>query len=141
MSGDNGEVVGDFYRALSDRNSYMLEGIVRERFTEQVRLVYPDSLPHGGTISGSARLAKIFSRMVSADAPAGAVNIRLTDLIDGGDRVVAHIDFEWRVPGTADGLPMSALELWTFQDGLVQEIRAFYWDTTAVARHGMGTSS
>jgi hypothetical protein len=27
---------------------------------------------------------------------------------------------------------MSALELWTFDGGRVQEIRAFYWDTAAL---------
>ncbi|MFE3055763.1 hypothetical protein [Nocardia sp. NPDC059236] len=35
---------------------------------------------------------------------------------------------------TLAGRPMDALEWWTFDDGRVHTIRAFYWDTAAMSQ-------
>jgi hypothetical protein len=50
-----------------------------------------------------------------------------------GVAVVAWISFDWLTPGAEAGTPNQALELWTFADGQVRDIRAFYWDTDAIA--------
>ena len=48
--------------------------------------------------------------------------------------MVAWITFEWKNPGSEDAVPNAALEVWSFSDGLVREIRAFYWDTAAISQ-------
>jgi len=48
--------------------------------------------------------------------------------------VVAWITFEWKNPGSDDAVPNAALEVWSFSDGLVREIRAFYWDGAAISQ-------
>jgi hypothetical protein len=49
--------------------------------------------------------------------PVGVADVLLTDLVDGGNRIAAHVEFAWYPPGGACPVPMSALELWTFDGG------------------------
>jgi predicted SnoaL-like aldol condensation-catalyzing enzyme len=75
----------------------------------------------------------VFTASANPDAPAGAKNLRLVSAIGDGDEVVAWITFDWLQPGSVTPVPNQALELWRFSEGVVQEIRAFYWDTDAIS--------
>jgi ketosteroid isomerase-like protein len=131
MTDTNADVVREFYRAIAERDGEALAQLVQQRFAPEATVVWPDSLPYGGTIAGSRKLAKVFAGLASAPSPAGPSGTTLTDLVDGGDRLAAQLEFEWRAPGSETGVASGALELWTFADGRVQEIRAYYWDTAA----------
>ncbi|MGV0735056.1 nuclear transport factor 2 family protein [Mycobacterium syngnathidarum] len=125
-----------FYAAISAKDAVTLQHFVEERFTSDTRISWPESLPHGGSVTGKDRLAKIFGGMSLPSAPLGVSKLELIDLIDGGDRMVAHLEFEWfvRVGESTLSMPTSALELWTFRDDSVDEIRAYYWDSAAMNR-------
>ncbi|MCG7207407.1 nuclear transport factor 2 family protein [Streptomyces arenae] len=131
---DRVTLVRTFYRALADRDSAALEGLVAKAFSPEVTLVLPDSLPYGGTVTGAGRLARMFGRMASSPVRVGPVGPVVTAIVDGGDRIGAQLEFDWYPPGSPHALSTGALELWTFDgDGLVREIRAYYWDTAACA--------
>lgn len=135
-SRDWSEELRAFYAAIGARDAVALQQFVNERFAPDTRICWPESLPHGGSISGKDRLAKFFGGMASPSAPMGVADLKLIDLIDGGSRIVARIEFEWfvRVGSSTVSMPTSALELWSFHDDLVQQIDAYYWDAAAVNR-------
>lgn len=128
----NADLVREFYRAVAEKDAAALDALITAAFDEDARVVFPDSLPYGGTVSGAAKLARMFTRMASSPVPVGAADLVLVDLVDGGSRVAARIEFAWYAPGSEVGIPASALELWTFAGARVREIRAYYWDTAAL---------
>ncbi|WP_067671539.1 nuclear transport factor 2 family protein [Nocardia miyunensis] len=131
MTEGNADVVREFYRAIAERDGDALARLVQHRFAPEASVTWPDSLPYGGTIAGARKLAKVFAGLASAPTPVGPSGTTLTDLVDGGDRIAAQLEFDWHAPGSGQAVRSGALELWTFADGLVQELRAYYWDTAA----------
>jgi ketosteroid isomerase-like protein len=127
------EVVQQFYEAVGKGDADTLTTLVAENFAEDARLVFPDALPYGGTHEGAKRLGKMFAGMASNPDAGGPGELALIDMIDDGDKVVARLQFTWTAPGASGSIPHEALEMWTFADGEVTEIRAFYWDTHACA--------
>jgi ketosteroid isomerase-like protein len=127
------DVVTDFYTAISARDADTIAKSIDIHFADDAAIEWPPSLPHGGRIEGSRRLRAIFTGMVSAGSAAGATNLKLVRAIGDDDEVVAWITFDWKNPGDEVGTPNAALELWSFSDGLVRDIRAFYWDTAAIS--------
>lgn len=138
---DYANVVREFYRAVSDKDADAIAKLVGERFAEGVTLVLPPSLPYGGTFTGARKFGRMFAGMMSAPDPVGAVAIVVTDVVDGGDRVAAQLEFDWYAPGSRTSIRTGALELWSFNDGLVTEIRAYYWDTAACAAQAAAAAS
>ena len=118
----NAQIVADFYNALSGADPDAIAAAIE----------WPPSLPHGGRVEGSRRLRGLFTGIAKAGNQAGATNLKLVRTIGDGDHVVAWITFDWKSPGSDGAVPNSALEVWSFADGLVREIRAFYWDTAAI---------
>jgi ketosteroid isomerase-like protein len=125
------DVVRAFYGAVVRRDAEAIADLVATSFHEDAAITWPDSLPYGGRVEGARRLAKLFAGMAASAVPVGPDGLEITSVVDGGDQVVAQLAFQWRAPGSAEAIPSSALEIWTFEAGLVVDIRAYYWDTAA----------
>jgi ketosteroid isomerase-like protein len=126
------DIVADFYAALSAADAEAVAATIDRHFAEDAAIEWPPSLPHGGRVQGRRKLRAIFTGIATSGAEAGATNLHLVATIGDGDRVAAELTFDWKHPGAATGVPNSALELWSFSGGLLQEIRAYYWDTAAI---------
>ncbi|XVQ15855.1 nuclear transport factor 2 family protein [Spirillospora sp. CA-255316] len=126
-------VVRDFYRAMSEGDGVAIRALVRERFADGATLCWPESLPYGGSLSGRTKLERVLGAATDAVEPAGVRNLRLTGLVDGGDRVAAQLEFDWYSAGGVLAVAgTGAVELWTFASGRVTEIKAYYWDTAVL---------
>jgi predicted SnoaL-like aldol condensation-catalyzing enzyme len=130
------QIVADFYSALGSADADTLAAIIDAHFAEDAAIEWPPSLPHGGRVEGVRRVRGLFTRIAQAGNQAGATNLRLVRTIGDGDHVVAWVTFEWKNPNSDDTVTNAALEAWSFSDGLVREIRAFYWDTAAISAQG-----
>jgi len=125
------DVVRAFYDALDRRDAEAITGLVSRSFHEDAAVVWPEGLPYGGRVEGSRRLGKVFAGMTARSQPVGPDGVEVVSVIDGGDQVAAQLTFRWHAPGSTGWVRSGALELWTFDGGLVSEIRAYYWDTAA----------
>jgi len=128
----NGSVVRSFYEAITNRDAAVIAHLAEHVFAPDIRLVMPESLPYGGTVTGAATLGTMFTRMLGAPAPVGATKIVVADIVDAGDLVAARIEFDWYPPRGAEPVPSGALELWRFTGDRVTDIAAYYWDTAAL---------
>lgn len=126
------EIVSRFFGAIAEHDHDGLGELIDRCFQPGAVAVIPASLPYGGRVETAARLRTMFQRVASGPGPAGPQSIAVRGLVDGGDRVAVQLDFDWRVPGTGHDVASGALELWSFVDGRVSEIRAYYWDTAAL---------
>jgi len=124
-------VVRAFYDAVATGDSSALSEIVATSFREDASITWPEGLPYGGRVEGSRRLARLFAGMASSPVPVGPAGLEVVSIVDGGAQVAAQLEFRWHAPGSAESIASGALELWTFDQGLVSEIRAYYWDTAA----------
>ena len=131
MSRGRPYIVRAFYDAVAAKDPHALSEIVTGSFREDASITWPDGLPYGGRVEGASRLARLFAGMASSPVPVGPEGLEVISIVDGGDQVAAQLEFRWRAPGSDQSIPSGALELWTFDQGLVSEIRAYYWDTAA----------
>jgi ketosteroid isomerase-like protein len=134
MTQSSTEIVTDFYHAVGAQDADALAAAIDANFAEDAAIEWPASLPHGGRIEGARTLRKMFAGIANPDAPAGVTNLKLVRALGDSADVAAWITFDWKHP---DGTiaPNSAVEMWRFDaDGKAAEIRAFYWDTDAIAR-------
>lgn len=97
-----------------------------ELYHPQVRIEQPESLPHGGTHEGRdgiRAMGKLFAehwtRTISAQ--------RRTSCEDG--RVLQITRQTWTAKTTGRSASMDVVELFTFVDGSIAEIRVFQHDT------------
>jgi len=131
-SNEPSKIVEAFYSALAANDGAAVAEIINTSFAADATVHLPESLPYGGTLSGRATLAKALGGMASMPKPFGPTNLVVADLIARANGVVARVEFDWYAPGSDTSVPSQALELWTFSDGIVQSMRAFYWDTAAL---------
>jgi ketosteroid isomerase-like protein len=131
VTAEPSDVVRAFYDGVVRRDAEAIADLVSRSFREDATVVWPEGLPYGGRVEGSRRLAKLFAGMAASPQPVGPDGLEVVCVVDGGDRVAAQLTFRWHAPGSAGWVRSGALELWTFVDGLVSEIRAYYWDTAA----------
>jgi len=124
-------VVRAFYDAVAAGDPSALSEIVASSFREDAAIAWPEGLPYGGRVEGASRLSRLFAGMASSAVPVGPAGLEVVSIIDGGSQVAAQLEFRWHAPGSAESISSGALELWTFDQGLVSEIRAYYWDTAA----------
>ncbi|MFI5623316.1 nuclear transport factor 2 family protein [Nocardioides sp. NPDC051685] len=129
MSAQPHEVVAVFYEAAAGRDAAALDALLEQSFHEDAVMHWPEGLPYGGRVEGKAVLRKVFAGLATPDPAMGPDRLAVTSIVDGGDQVVAQVTFDFLANGRA--IPSGALELWTFEDGLVKECRAYYWDTAA----------
>lgn len=125
----NADVAADFYAAVNAEDGDAIAELIAAKFAADVELIWPSSLPYGGTVRGAAKLGRLFFAMAGAPAPVGPDKVSVVSIVDGGDQVAARLEFDWYAPGSNTAIASGALELWTFVDGRVTEIRAYYWDT------------
>jgi len=126
------DVVRAFYDAVARRDATAIAELVSGSFREDAAIIWPEGLPYGGRVEGSRRLGKLFVGMAASPEPVGPDDLELVSVVDGGDQVAAQLTFTWHAPGSGGSAPSGALELWEFEEGLVSEIRAYYWDTAAL---------
>ena len=131
-------VVEAFYDALNLRDVDALAALVDESFDEGVVLDLPPSLPHGGRLEGAARLRRMFLAMAGGRVGLGPRHVEVERLVGDGEHVVAVLGFDWYPPGGERPIASGASEMWTFRDGKVASIRAFYWDTAALVTGAPG---
>lgn len=130
MTSQPHEIVAAFYEAAAARDAAALDALLERSFHEDAAVHWPEGLPYGGRVEGRAILRKVFAGLATPEPVMGPENLAVVSVIDGGgDQVVAQVSFDWRANGVA--IASGALELWTFADGLVTEVRAYYWDTAA----------
>jgi ketosteroid isomerase-like protein len=94
-------------------------------FHPDIRIEQPASLPHGGWHDGHEGIAKM-----------GAVFGRLWDrsidnpqIFGCGESVVQLTTQTWTARATGRSATVDVIELFSFSDGLVSEIRVFQQDT------------
>lgn len=121
-----------FYDALTSKDGAAVSELITTSFADDATIHLPESLPYGGTISGRESLARTLGAMASMPRPVGPSEPVITDLATADNGIVARVEFDWFAPGSETSVRSNALELWTFTEGLVQSMRAFYWDTAAL---------
>lgn len=126
-------VVESFYTAVSDGDPESIGVVIDQHFADDASIEWPVSLSYGGRVEGARRLRKMFVAMAGSDVKVGPADLHIARVIATHDAVVAELSFDWYPPGASEPVPSAALELWTFDGGKVTSIRAFYWDTAALA--------
>jgi hypothetical protein len=121
-----------FYEALAAKDPETIGTLVDRWFHEDAALEVPRSLPYGGRVESARRLRRMFTAMAGGEAPVGPAGLTVASVVGGVDSAAVQLEFGWRPPGGGEEIPSGALELWTFVDGRVREIRAYYWDTAAL---------
>lgn len=94
-------------------------------FHPSIQIEQPASLPHGGRHSGLAGMAA----MGAAFGAHWTRTIRDFRILDAGSTVVQVTTQEWTSVATGRSATVDVVELFTFTDGLVSEIRVFQQDT------------
>ncbi len=97
-------------------------------FHPGIRIEQPASLPHGGWHSGHAGIAAmgaIFGRY-------WARSIASPRILGCGESVVQVTTQTWTARDTGRSATVDVVELFSFADGLVAEIRVFQQDTHAL---------
>ncbi len=129
MSVQPRQLVEAFYDAASRRDGEALVALVTSSFHPSAAVEWPAGLPYGGRVEGTRTLRKVFAGLATPDPVLGPENLEVVSVVEGGRQIAVQIAFDWRANGAT--VPSGALELWTFDEGLVSEIRAYYWDTAA----------
>jgi hypothetical protein len=94
-------------------------------FHPRIRILQPQSLPHGGWHEGKAGLAE----MGAAFGKHWTRVISDPRVIDGGDTLVQVTTQTWTAKVTGRSATVDVVELFSFRDDLVSEIRVFQQDT------------
>jgi ketosteroid isomerase-like protein len=123
------QVVDTFYDAAARRDGDALVALLENSFREDAAVEWPAGLPYGGRVEGVPVLRKVFAGLATPDAALGPDGLEVLAVVEDGDHVAVQVSFDWRANGSS--VASGALELWTFADGLVAEVRAYYWDTAA----------
>ncbi|RHW28126.1 hypothetical protein D0Z08_03790 [Nocardioides immobilis] len=129
MSAQPIQVVEAFYDAASRRDGEALVELVTNSFHVDAAVEWPAGLPYGGRVEGAPTLRKVFAALATPEPVLGPENLEVVSVVDGGRQIAVQVAFDWRANGAT--ISSGALELWTFDEGLVTEVRAYYWDTAA----------
>ncbi|HUA90230.1 MAG TPA: nuclear transport factor 2 family protein [Steroidobacteraceae bacterium] len=98
---------------------------------DEVTIVLPDSLPHGGTYQGKAGARALRARLLGAWR---AFDVVVLEYLSGGDSVVGLIHLKGVLSATGRSVDTRIAEYWRLRAGRVVELSAYYFDTHAVAR-------
>ena len=94
-------------------------------FHPDIRIEQPASLPHGGWHQGHASVAA----MGAAFGRVWSRSIVSTRILACGESVVQVTTQTWTALATGRSATLDVVELFSFRDGLVAEIRVFQQDT------------
>lgn len=126
-------IVERFYAAVGGQDATALATLIDDHFVADASVEWPDSLPYGGRVEGAAVLRKIFMGMAGAKAPVGPTGLRVRGLTVDDASAVAELTFHYVPPTGGTPVESGALERWSFDGDKVRAIRAYYWDTAALA--------
>jgi hypothetical protein len=101
------------------------------RFAPGCVLLEAESLPYSAsTYEGPEGFQRVLADVFQTWK---GLEFSLDDVAASGNRVFALITLKGRLGAAETPLTMQVVELWTLRDGMVVELRPFYWDTAKVA--------
>jgi len=120
MGTDSKQVVERFYASLAD-----IEALKR-LLHPQIRLIEAPSLPYGGDFHGIEGLLQVLNSLFASWKDCA---VEMKQVVADGDTAVGLIEI--RGVGAKSGIPfeMSVAEVFRVRDGLIVEIKPFYFDT------------
>jgi ketosteroid isomerase-like protein len=128
----NRAILERYYSALQHKDADELRSAIEEGFAPDAVNRISDSLPYGGTYAGREIILEMLMGFVTTTTPIiRPEQITIERMVEDGDSIVAWAAFPWLAPGASEPIPMSAVEWFTFRDGLVSEMVVSYWDTAA----------
>jgi ketosteroid isomerase-like protein len=96
---------------------------------DDVCIVLPPSIPHGGTYRGHEGARLLRSRLLASWSEFDA---DILDYLVGQDSVIAIIKLRAVARATGRKVEARIAEYWRFRAGQVVELSAYYFDTKAV---------
>jgi uncharacterized protein len=101
------------------------------------KILHPDvvnyeaaSLPYGGVHTGRDEVLKLLAQLYSRiDLDAVVVG----DVLVSSDRAAAFLEIEFESPDSSSNQEVSVVETFVIRDGLIAEIKPYYFDTAALA--------
>jgi ketosteroid isomerase-like protein len=118
------ELIGELQRAFGAGDATALAALFHPDFS----IEQPASLPHGGRHHGLEGM----QRMGATFAEHWQRTIAEPRLIDGGETVVQVTTQTWTATATGRSATVDVVELFSFADGRILEIRVFQQDTHAL---------
>jgi uncharacterized protein len=119
--GSSAEVVAELARRFQAGDGAGAFGL----FHPDIRIEQPASLPHGGWHQGHAGVAA----MGAAFGRVWSRSIVSPRILACGESVVQVTTQTWTARATGRSATVDVVELFSFRDGLVAEIRVFQQDT------------
>ncbi len=123
MYKSNKERVREFFAATAAANDDAMLAILHPR----LRVVEAESLPYGGVMEGRDNFTQFTKRVFKTWKN---TRIITEELIEDGNKVVVVATMSGESKTSETHFTMPIAEIWTFDsDGLVTEIKPFYFDT------------
>jgi hypothetical protein len=118
-------LVQEFYDLLLQGRGEDVAKFVEANFAEDATLSRPESLPGGGSLTGSKGIAKF---MRAAASGVAGLSLRSVHYSRSSNEVsvFAHVALN------LGGVTTTAIEWWTFTGENVTSLQAYYWDTAAI---------
>jgi ketosteroid isomerase-like protein len=118
-------MVREMYGALGAQNFEVFASCIHADFA----VVEAPSLPFAGTFAGmegfSELVGKVFSMFSTFDP-------QITAISAGDDKVMVWVEMTLTAANTGKTTQMPMIEVFTFKEDKVVEIRPFYYDTDAI---------
>jgi ketosteroid isomerase-like protein len=114
-----------FYDLLAQGRGDDVAKFVEGNFADDATLSRPESLPGGGSLTGSKGIAKF---MRAAASGVAGLTLRSVHQSPSSNGVSVFAEVALNLGGAST----TAIEWWTFTAGRVTSLRAYYWDTAAV---------
>ncbi|GAB4658963.1 nuclear transport factor 2 family protein [Mycobacterium avium] len=122
------DIVREFYSGVIEKDLDRINAVIDTYFADDAVVRIPQSLYYGGEYRGKPTLKQLFSGLAHPKSAVRADSMQLERICGSGDSVAAMLSFEWRGRG-GDKLLTKNIEWFTFQEGRIIEICAFYEDT------------
>lgn len=106
-------------------------GPVADLLHRDVVVFEPDSLPYGGEWRGHDGFERLLSAMQETWS---SISAQDAHYVVDGETVIVLVTMVAEAAGTKRIARNAISELVRFRDGLISEVRPFYWDTAAVNR-------
>jgi ketosteroid isomerase-like protein len=104
----------------------------------QAQVIEADSLPFGGVVTGFEGFTSLVRRVFTTFANTA---VTIDETIAEGDTVVVLATMSGQSKASGEAFSMPIAEIWRVQDGLVTEIRPFYYDTQRINSLAAGAAA
>jgi ketosteroid isomerase-like protein len=122
------DIVRNFYARIIEKDLDGINEIIDTHFAQDAVVRIPQSLYYGGEYRGRSVLKKLFSGLAHPKSAVKADSMQVEQMCGDTNCVAAMLSFEWRGRGGKSVMTRNT-EWFTFDEGRVVEIRAFYEDT------------